>query len=61
MRTLMSNGLCLCGEMESELTEIIIDQWSSTEHDFASQGHVAMSGDGFDCHKVRNVLSASSV
>lgn len=32
---------CLRGEMESELTEIIAGQLSSTEHDFASQGHLA--------------------
>lgn len=34
----MSNGLYLDGEMESELTEIMTDQWSSGEDDLASQG-----------------------
>lgn len=38
MKKSMSKGLCLHGEMESELTEIITDQWSSAEGGFASQG-----------------------
>lgn len=38
MKKSMSKGLCLHGEMESELTEIITDQWSSAERGFASQG-----------------------
>ena len=40
MKKFMSDGLCLRGERESELTEIITDQWSSAESGFASQGTV---------------------
>lgn len=61
MKKSMSNSLSLHGEMKSELTEIITDQWSSVRVVLPPRGQLAMPGDVLGCPKMGNVLLASGV